>query len=86
MFRVYSSNLARTAGKGIAVVAMMVGLMLAGLGAMMVAFPLFFIYIAAALCFLAALACMVFALKIIFAVRQVRKYSDPNIIDVEPMQ
>jgi hypothetical protein len=73
-FRFYSNTLSH-ASRGIAVAVFMLGLMLAGIGVVIITFPQFFAYLAAAFFFIAGAGCAVTALKMYIASRRFMKTS-----------
>ncbi|OHB52897.1 MAG: hypothetical protein A2Y07_10285 [Planctomycetes bacterium GWF2_50_10] len=87
MFRFYYNNLAASASRGVAVAALMFGLLMAGFGALIAAFPKVFAFLAAAVFFVVGLACVLFSIRMFIAGAQARKRarSQSNIIDVDPM-
>jgi len=87
MFRFYYNNLAASASRGIAVAALMFGLLMAGFGALIAAFPKAFAYVAAAVFFAIGLACVLFAIRMFIAAARAKRHarSGMDVIDVDPM-
>jgi hypothetical protein len=74
-FRFYT-NMISQASRSVANAILLVGLMLIGFGAIIIALPRIFAFLAAAIFFIAGIGCGVTAIKIFLAQRQIDKLTD----------